>query len=78
VLAQILLLVQDDRFHLLDVAQALRPVPWRRQMMQRMISAMPWMSSSAPASGMSAFNGKTGMPAGLKMLTSRCATERIA
>ena len=43
-----------------------------------MISAKPWISSSTPASGMSALRGKTGMPAGLKMLTSRNRTDICA
>jgi hypothetical protein len=48
------------------------------QMMQRMISAMPCSSSRTPVTGISVFNGKIGMPAGLKMLTSRKRTEKLA
>src|SRR3546814_13552439 len=40
------------------------------QRMQRITSAMPWMNSRTPVTGISAFSGKTGMPAGLKMLSS--------
>ena len=43
----------------------------RMQMTQRMISAIPCSSSSTPVTGISVLSGKTGTPAGLKMLTSR-------
>ena len=43
-----------------------------------MISAMPWISSSTPVTGISALSGKTGTPAGLKMLTSRNRTDICA
>ena len=45
---------------------------------QRMISAMPWISSRTPVTGISALSGNTGTPAGLKMLTSRKRTDMAA
>ena len=50
--------------------------PRRMHRTQRMISATPWISRKTPATGISVFSGNTGMPAGLKMLTSLNRMDR--
>ena len=70
--------LDDDAFGLFDVMQPLRPCACRIQMMQRMTSAIPCNSSITPVIGIKVFSGKTGIPAGLKMLTSRNWMENLA
>ena len=69
-LGEILLLVQDDRLHFLDVVQPLRPFAGPDAQDAADDLGKPWISSSVPAIGISALSGNTGMPAGLKMLTT--------
>ena len=66
-----LLLLQDDAFRLLDVVQALRPWPLADADDAADDLGEPCSSSSTPVIGIRVLSGKTGMPAGLKMLTSR-------
>jgi hypothetical protein len=43
-----------------------------------MVSAIPCSNRRTPVTGIKAFKGNTGMPAGLKMLTSRNRTDICA